>query len=323
MSDYQEALIHYDQAMRLEGDDHAQMSRASVRRKFGDLGGATEDFVGLQESESYALDSRIQYAGVLNDTLAHEEAFNVISEALKLDPNSYEAHELLADIAIQLGQAKLAIHELDWMLEHKDQGTDFWALYGKALVLQGDDPGGLDAYNQALDLFAANQEAWFGRAGIEHRLGQDVSALKSYQTFSRLRPNYPEGYMGEARSLQSQLIREFDQIAYESAEGEVRDMALLERSERITLIVELYAEAKTKGASAVEVHRHLVELFMFLRRWDSAEKELIEWLSAEPENKRANELLAEIRKIQMKAFEWAIPQSNTIPRAPSIGRPIE
>jgi tetratricopeptide (TPR) repeat protein len=295
INEYEEALHCYEKALQFQEDDNARFSRAAVRRKMGDVYGATDDYLKLLEVETYSLASRQHLADLFLKSEEWENAFAMASKVVKQNDALPEGRWLRAQAAFQLDKLALALADVEWLIDQDAPTTDIWRLKGDVLSRLDRKEDALASYRQSLAHFQGNTEAWLGRAILEKKLSQLAEALESFRNVIRLSPDRTEAYLGIASILETQVVNmKSPEDSVEVTSAAYEDI-LLERSKRIEEILECYAEGERKGGESLDLYLSRADFLMFLGRRDAAKIELNRCLQIDPDHPRVIEMLSGFR----------------------------
>ena len=158
---------------------------ASTEGKFGDAEeilrktGVDDPRVSLGLAQTYA---RQQQAG---------KAVEVLSEALKKNPNSVELHQNLASIAASSGQYDLAIREFQELLRSNPKSTLLYLRLGEMYAAKNDDAQAIATYRKARELSPGDEAPTVVLAQALAADGQPEAAIAEYRKFLSSHPDSP------------------------------------------------------------------------------------------------------------------------------------
>ena len=128
--------------------------------------------------------------------LAHryEEAEQLILQALLINPEMYEAHNLLSEIHAARGDKDKALSAA-WNGAHtRPRDTEMWSRIAR-LILERDNTSkeslrdAIYCYNRIITVDTTNVEARYQRAALNHELGYKKKAANEYEQLRKQLPH--------------------------------------------------------------------------------------------------------------------------------------
>jgi tetratricopeptide (TPR) repeat protein len=153
---------------------------ARAKLKQGDLEGALAAFTKHLEGTPGERDSTIDRAMVLSDLKRYDEAVRGLDSVLKRDPTDLEALDGKSITLTRANRIDEALLVSDAILSQHPRRTATWRQRSNMLLRKGDDPGALQALDQALTI-ADEPETWYLRGLATSRLHRDEEAHRSFR----------------------------------------------------------------------------------------------------------------------------------------------
>ena len=189
-----------DYASRLlSGDYYLLIARWCIQEK--DLAG-TNRFVtdalvaGYDDVTTY-----IEAARIYRALGATADASRVLNRALKIDPDFFEIHDLVASIALDQGNADQAIAEYRKALKGNPNPGPLYSNLGGAYLAKADYAQAYDTYRKAISLDSTLINAYVGAGQALEGEGRIEDALESYEHAQRLDPSSEPAGHAEASLL--------------------------------------------------------------------------------------------------------------------------
>ncbi len=158
----EEAIGHYEQAVRLKPDPAAE--------------------------QEYNLGSALLQAGRIDDAIGH------FQRALQLKPDYGEAHNNLGDALLQAGQVEAAIGHLQEALRLKPDSALVHYNMGNALSQNNQVGEAIAEYEQALRIKPEYAEANYNLGNALLHVGKLQDAMGCYEQAVRIKPEYAEAH---------------------------------------------------------------------------------------------------------------------------------
>jgi protein O-GlcNAc transferase len=129
------------------------------------------------------------------------DAGRMYRELLSRDPSDFEANHNLGIVALQTGEAELAIEPLSRAIALNSRHVRAYANLGTAYLLTNRLEEALRACDEALGIDSGLAGGWRNRGTILHRLGRYEEAADSFQRCSEIAPgfDFALGSMFESR----------------------------------------------------------------------------------------------------------------------------
>ena len=110
----------------------------------------TDEILSLRSAEP-SLSNLLKLGKALSFSLRYREAIEVYLQALEYDPDSPEAHRLLAGRYLTTLQSDMALSEFTWCLEHGGDAVDCRYRMGLSLYFKGSFTGAMDEFEAIVD----------------------------------------------------------------------------------------------------------------------------------------------------------------------------
>jgi tetratricopeptide (TPR) repeat protein len=179
---FQEAVMHYSEALRLEPPNpHIMINLGYCLYKLGKV----------------------------------DQAFEQYSKALKINPDDPTALRNIGQARFEQGKFEEAV---DFFRRAQRRMPDSLALYcslGDALAKLGRNQEAIEAYNSVLRMQPAYPEALFGRGVALAGQGRASDAIRNFEEALRLNPNYAEAHnnLGNVLLQQGQIDKALSHYA--------------------------------------------------------------------------------------------------------------
>jgi len=220
-------------------------------------------------------DARRNYAEVLWNRGAQQEAVNHLEEAARLVPGDPTVEVRLAEMRLAMNQPDLAIRHSQRALELAPRLPAAWAMRGRILRANGQLREALAAYHRALGYGPSDRSIPLEIAELYGQLGEPQRALVTLQ-------NLAETYSpGE----EPQRVLYLEGLAYKA----------LNRYEEA---IESFAGANARLAPSLEALRQLAECQLALGRPQEAAAAAREALALDPQDQVSRDLLGRIEVAQ-------------------------
>ena len=199
MGEYELALRHFDEAIRLNPQDSScYIFRGSAYGELGQHDRALLDYdlaVRLEPKDAFAYAKR----GVAYRKLDQQEkAIQDYDEAIRLEPHN-DLYYLSRGLAYrELGQYERAILDHDVAINLEPHMAFYYSSRGHAYLQLGQHERALLDYNEAIGLEPNDAYHYSSRGDAYLQLGQHESALLDYDEAIRLEPRDPYYYSSRA-----------------------------------------------------------------------------------------------------------------------------
>ena len=199
MGEYELALRHFDEAIRLNPQDSScYIFRGNAYSELGQHDRALLDYdlaVRLEPNDAYAYARR----GVAYRKLGqHEKAIQDYDEAIRLEPHN-DLYYLSRGLAYrELGQYERAILDYDEAIDLEQHNAFYYSSRGHAYLQLGQNERAILDYNEAIGLEPNDAFHYSTRGDAYLQLGQHEGALLDYDEAIRLEPRDPYYYSSRA-----------------------------------------------------------------------------------------------------------------------------
>ena len=185
-----EAIKHYQEAMRLRPDDaEAHYNLGIVLTERGQIGGAISQYQeALRLKPGYA-EAHYNLGVALGRKGQTDEAIRQYQEAIRLKPQHAEAHNNLGIVFTAKGQIDDAISQFQEVIRLKPKHPEAHNNLGVALGMKGQIAEAISQYQEAIRLKPGYAEAHNNLGVALSRNGQIDEAIVQYQEALRLRPD--------------------------------------------------------------------------------------------------------------------------------------
>ena len=181
--------------MGLEGSTKSQKRRGRGGRPRGQRGGRKGVKRGLRRpieptGEFKALNSQATMAFLAHN---YDEAEDLILQALLINPEMYEAHNLLSEIHAVRGDKDKALSAA-WNGAHtRPRDPEMWSRIAR-LILERDNSkeslrDAIYCYNRIITVDTTNVEARYQRAALNHEAGYKKKAANEYEQLKKQLPH--------------------------------------------------------------------------------------------------------------------------------------
>ncbi len=230
--DYAEALSNRGAALRdlnrpaeaLESCDRALAIKPGFADALSNRGAALQDLRRLEEvpalqkqvdAAAQGETAKLATALALHQQGRLDQAAVLYQEILQLQPQHFEALQLLATIALQQKRPEVAVALFDQALAINPRHPSALNNRGNALRDLNRPAEALASYDAALRIKADYVEALSGRGNALHDLESYEEALASYDQALKIRPDYAEAHNNRGNVLQGlkrldEALRDFE-----------------------------------------------------------------------------------------------------------------
>ena len=182
-------------SLRLDGPATGQKRRGRGGRPRGQRGGQRGVKRGLRRPIEPTAEFKALHAQATMAFLAHiyEEAEDLILQALLINPEMYEAHNLLSEIHAARGDKDKALSAA-WNGAHtRPRDPEMWSRIAR-LILERDDSkeslrDAVYCYNRIITVDSTNVEARYQRAALNHEIGHKKKAANEYEQLRKQLPH--------------------------------------------------------------------------------------------------------------------------------------
>ena len=182
-------------SVRLNGPATGQKRRGRGGRPRGLRGGQRGVKRGLRRPIEPTAEFKALHAQATMAFLAHsyEEAEDLILQALLINPEMYEAHNLLSEVHAARGDKDKALSAA-WNGAHtRPRDPEMWSRIAR-LILERDDSkeslrDAVYCYNRIITVDSTNVEARYQRAALNHEIGHKKKAANEYEQLRKQLPH--------------------------------------------------------------------------------------------------------------------------------------
>jgi hypothetical protein len=169
------------------------------------------------ETSSNSVLAEFQHAVALHRAGQLAEAKNRYESLLRLSPESPQLLTALATLALQMGQAAVAVDLFDRSLVREHRQSDALVNRGSALIRLGRLDEALSSFDQAVALNPNHPAIHLGRGNVLRNLKRLDEALASFDRALALSPEYAEAYLNRGNVLRDLKRLEDALESYERA----------------------------------------------------------------------------------------------------------
>ena len=146
-----------------------------------------------------------------------EDAFEVLTEAITVDPTLTQANLVRSEAALDLGRRKEARADLLQIEKQYQDSTRFHLVKGNLLDAEGNPSLAIPEYDTAIRLSKTNIEAYVNRGAVYYRMGSYTEARLDFETAVALDPAQPQalnnlGLIASKNKQWPEAIAYFDQV---------------------------------------------------------------------------------------------------------------
>ena len=215
---YEEALVAYDQAIRLDPNLASAYNTKGVvlliLQRYEEALATFEQTIRLDPSLAYAYNNK----GVaLRKLQRYEEALAAFEQAIRLDPNDAAAYNGKGGALADLQRCEEALAAFEQAIRLDPNKVSAYNNKGVALDNLKRYEEALAAYEQAIRLDPTGAAAYNGKGGALSKLQRYEEALAAYEQAIRLDPNDASAYNGKGLALADLQRYEEALVAYEQA----------------------------------------------------------------------------------------------------------
>jgi len=233
---YQEAVVHYSEALRLQPSDiHIMGNLGSCLYELGKMDQALEQYsmalkihpedpIALRDMGRVRFDqgkfreaadlygrahSKMPEDAIICYSLgnallklgSHQQAIDAYSSALRMQPDYTEALVGLGLALAGQGRGLDAIHYFEKALKINPKYAEAHNDLGNVLLQQGQSDKALWHYTEALRLNPKYAEAYYNMGVVLNSQGKSVEAVARYREAIRLKPDYADAFYNLAAAL--------------------------------------------------------------------------------------------------------------------------
>ncbi|WAC14246.1 tetratricopeptide repeat protein [Dyadobacter pollutisoli] len=121
-----------------------------------------------------------------------QEAYEVLTEAITIDPSLVQANLVRSEAGLDLGRLREAKQDLQLIEKEYKDSTRFYLIKGNIMEAEGNASLAIQEYDHSLQLSPKNVEALVNRGAVYYRLGSYPAAKADFQAAVTLRPDQPQ-----------------------------------------------------------------------------------------------------------------------------------
>ncbi len=121
-----------------------------------------------------------------------DEAYEILTAAITLDPTLAQANLVRAETGLYLGKLKEARLDLQQIEKDYKDSSKYYLIKGNILEVEGNESSAISEYDHALRLNKNNVEALVNRGAIYYRLHSYAVAKDNFNQALRLDPSQPQ-----------------------------------------------------------------------------------------------------------------------------------
>ena len=195
---------------------------------------------GAPPTPAQDFSSLVQEARDALDAGKADEAIPKLQQALRLDPNSVEAHFLLGNAYARKEQFSQAEEQYLQALKLDEKNTDAQSNLGVAYYRQGKLQDAEQAFRTALSQQPNDAEIHYNLGGVLIAMNRTSDALNEFLRAKELNPSLPESYLGlgSVYKLQGKraeaiaALREYLELSQDPAGQQIARQLLQEMGEK-------------------------------------------------------------------------------------------
>jgi tetratricopeptide (TPR) repeat protein len=121
-----------------------------------------------------------------------EQAYEILTEAIQLDPTLVQANLVRSEAAYELGLLTEALADLNQIEKQYKDSTRYFLVKGNILAAQGNDQAASAAFDRSISLNKANVEAYVNRGALYYQLRTFAEARADFEAALTLNPGHPQ-----------------------------------------------------------------------------------------------------------------------------------
>ena len=206
---YEEAVKHYDQAIRINPQNGTTYTnRGAARASLGQHNDAIADFdeaIRLNPQDATTYYNRGNAKGKLG---RHKEAIVDFDEAIRINPQISESYNNRGTAKVRLGLHKEAIADFDEAIRMYPQNTAAYFNRGNAKGAIGKYDEAIADLDEAIRMYPHDAKAYCNLGTAKGALGRHDEAMEAFNAAVRIDPELTEAYYG--RGVACKKIGEHD-----------------------------------------------------------------------------------------------------------------
>ncbi|KAA0993232.1 tetratricopeptide repeat protein [Dyadobacter aurulentus] len=121
-----------------------------------------------------------------------DDAFEILTEAIRIDPSLLQANLVRSEAGFELGRFTESLADLSAIEKEYKDSTRFFLVKGNVLGALGNDQSAIAQYDRAISLNKANVEAYVNRGALYYRMRAYPAAKLDFQSALTLEPSHPQ-----------------------------------------------------------------------------------------------------------------------------------
>ena len=194
---YEEAVKHYDQAIRINPQNGTTYTnRGAARASLGQHNDAIADYdqaIRLNPQEATTYYNRGNVKGKLG---RHKEAIVDFDEAIRLNPQDSESYNNRGTAKARLGRYAAALADFDQAIRMYPQNTAAYFNRGNAKGAIGKYDEAIADLDEAIRMYPHDAKAYCNLGTAKGALGRHDEAIEAFNAAVRIAPELTEAYCG-------------------------------------------------------------------------------------------------------------------------------
>jgi tetratricopeptide (TPR) repeat protein len=121
-----------------------------------------------------------------------DDAYEILTEAIRIDPSLVQANLVRAEAGLDLGRLQDARLDLDIIEKKYRDSTRYYLVEGNLYEAQGNASSALAAYDRSIALNKLNTEAYVNRGAVHYRIRNFQQARHDFENALALDPTLPQ-----------------------------------------------------------------------------------------------------------------------------------
>jgi ATP-dependent DNA helicase RecG len=226
---YEEALISYDEAIKLKPDNpNIWFNKGAALRRLSRYEEALISFGKAIELKPDNPNIWFNKGAALRRLSRYEEALVSYDKAIELKSDDPDIWLIKGGVFVRLSRYEEALISFEKAIELKSDDPDAWVIKGVVLDRLSRHEEALVSYDKAIELKPDYPDAWFKKGVALGRIDHHKEAIKSFDKVIELKPDYPSAYFN--RACVYGLLKEVDKAISDLREAIKLDPSDLEES---------------------------------------------------------------------------------------------